>query len=130
MDATALMTRLNPKWKTKVKAKSENKFIINEFVLHQSNYKQPKKAEDLKATPPLQNYFCLTVALDMQLMNLFILKKKKCFLLEISRFLCFCKIHIFQNLWHHHRHCYIMEVIIMLIYFESSVLSKWKLVKY
>ena len=129
MDATALMTRLNPKWKTKVKAKSENKFIINEFVLHQSNYKQPKKAEDLKATSTTKLF--LPYSSPWYAINeSFYLKKKKNFLLEISRFLCFCKIHIFQNLWHHHRHCYIMEVIIMLIYFESSVLSKWKLVKY
>ena len=35
-------------------------------------------------------------------------------------FLCFCEIHRFQNLWQHHRHCYIMEVTLMLISFESS----------
>ena len=36
--------------------------------------------------------------------------KKKCFILDISRFLCFREIHRFQNLWCHHKHCYIMEV--------------------
>ena len=38
------------------------------------------------------------------------MKKKYYFVLEISRFSCFCEIHRFQNLWCHHRHCYIMEV--------------------
>ena len=37
------------------------------------------------------------VAPDEQLMNFFYLKKK-CFVLEIFRFLCFCKIRRFQNL--------------------------------
>ena len=32
------------------------------------------------------------------------------FVLEVSRFLCFYKIHKCQNLWRHHRHCCIMEV--------------------
>ena len=31
--------------------------------------------------------------------------KKKCFVLEISRFLCFCEIYRFQNLWRQHKHC-------------------------
>ena len=35
------------------------------------------------------------------------MKKKQCFVLEISKFLCFYEIHRF---WHRHRHCYIMEV--------------------
>ena len=42
--------------------------------------------------------------------NYFYLKKKSCFVLEISRFLCFCEILKFPNLWHHHRHCHIVEV--------------------
>ena len=42
--------------------------------------------------------------------------KKKCFVLKISRFLCFYEIHRFQNLWCHHRHCYIMEIILMLTF--------------
>ena len=62
-------------------------------------------------------------------MNFFIWRKK-CFVLEMSRFLCFCEIHRFQNLWCHHRHCCIMEVTLVLISFESYVLSKWNLVKY
>ena len=45
--------------------------------------------------------------------------KKECFVLEISRFLFFCEIHGFQNLWRHRRHWYIMEVTLMLISFES-----------
>ena len=31
------------------------------------------------------------------------LKKKQCFVLDVSRF-CFCKMHRFQNLCHHHKH--------------------------
>ena len=55
--------------------------------------------------------FLAKVALDVQLMFFFFFfLKKKCFVREISRFLCFCKIHRFENLWWHHRHCYIMEV--------------------
>ena len=34
----------------------------------------------------------------------FNLKKKWYFSLEMSRFLCFCEIHRFYNLWRHHRH--------------------------
>ena len=45
------------------------------------------------------------------------------FIFEISRFLC--KMHKFQNLWHHHRHCSIMEVTLLLISFEPLALSKW-----
>ena len=45
-------------------------------------------------------------------------KKKK------SRFLCFCEIHIIQNLRCHHRHCYTMEITLMLASFESKVLSR------
>ena len=37
--------------------------------------------------------------------------KKKRFVLEISRFLCFCEIHRLQNLWRHQRHCYILSAI-------------------
>ena len=44
------------------------------------------------------------VALGVQLMNFFIWRKK-CFVLEISRFLCFCEIGRFQNPWRHHKHC-------------------------
>ena len=56
--------------------------------------------------------FLAKVALDVQLMFFFFVffLKKKCFVHEISRFLCFCKIHRFENLWWHRRHCYIMEV--------------------
>ena len=41
--------------------------------------------------------FCKKVALDVLLMN-FSYLKKKCFVLEIFRFLCFCKIQGFQNM--------------------------------
>ena len=33
--------------------------------------------------------------------------KKKCSILEISKFLYFDEIHRFQNLWRHRKHCYI-----------------------
>ena len=36
-----------------------------------------------------------------------------------DKFLCFCEIHRIQNLWRHHKHCYIMEVTLMFISFES-----------
>ena len=53
-------------------------------------------------------------------MYFFYLNKKLCFVLDMSNFLCFCEIHRFQNLWCHHRHCYIMEVTFMLIsYFRN-----------
>ena len=52
--------------------------------------------------------------------DFFNLKKKQCFTLEICRFLCFCEINIFQNLWRHHRHCYIMEVTLMLIFLNPK----------
>ena len=60
--------------------------------------------------------FCKKVALDVLLMN-FSYLKKKCFVLEIFRFLCFCKIQGFQNMWSHYRHCYKMVVTLMLVYF-------------
>ena len=53
-----------------------------------------------------------------------------CFIFKMSRVWRFCKFHKFQNLRRHHKHSYIMEVTLMLISFESYVLSKWNLVKY
>ena len=64
----------------------------------------------LKVTPTTKLFLCNKV---------FYLKKKQCFLYEIASFLYFCEIHIFQNLCCHHRHCYIMEVTLMVISFES-----------
>ena len=43
--------------------------------------------------------------------------KKKRFILEILRFVCFCKTCRFQNLWHHHKHCCIMQVTLMFNFF-------------
>ena len=74
--------------------------------------------------------FCHKVAHDVWLMNFLFEEKIILCSQEIYRFLCFGEIHRFQNLWCHHRHCYIMEVMLMLISFESQVLSKWILVKY
>ena len=47
------------------------------------------------------------------------LMKKKRFVLEISGFLCFCESCRFQNLWRHHKYCYIMQATLMLVSFES-----------
>ena len=43
--------------------------------------------------------------------------KKKCFVLEILRFLCFYETYRFQNLWCHHKYCSIIQVTLMLIFF-------------
>ena len=47
------------------------------------------------------------------------LMQKKCFVLEISKFLCFCETHWFQHLWRHHKYCCIMQATLMLVSFES-----------
>ena len=57
--------------------------------------------------------FCHKVTLYLYLTNFFDLNKKQCFLFEIFRFFCFCDIYRFQNLWHYHKHCYIMEAILI-----------------
>ena len=47
--------------------------------------------------------FCYhKVPLDVQLMIFIFFLKKKYFVPDISRFLCFCEIHRFQNLWCQH----------------------------
>ena len=70
---------------------------------------------------PHKSIFCHKVALNVSLMN-FSIWKKNCFVVKISKFLRFCKIHKFPNLWHHHRHCCMMEVTLKLISFESYML--------
>ena len=45
--------------------------------------------------------------------NKFFYLKKKCFVLEIPRFSCFCETCRFQNLWCHHKYCCIMQVTLM-----------------
>ena len=57
--------------------------------------------------------------------------KKKCFILEIPRFLCFGEFHRSQNLWHYRRHCYVEEVKLMLIflnpkYYQNDIWSNNK----
>ena len=62
---------------------------------------------------------CHKAVRDVQLMNFFIWKKKKkCLVLEISRFLYFCETRRFQNSWRHHKHCCIMQFTPILISFE------------
>ena len=56
-----------------------------------------KKAKDFKGYLHYKTIFCNKVALDV-INEFFCLKKKQCFVLEISRFLCFGKMHRFQNL--------------------------------
>ena len=59
--------------------------------------------DTLKVTPPsLKKYFCRKVTLDAQLMNFFIRRKTVSFWRNLD-LICFCEIHKFQNLWHHHR---------------------------
>ena len=48
-----------------------------------------------------------TTKLFFDVKIIFLFEEKICFVHGISRFLCFCEIH--------HRHCYIMEVTLMLI---------------
>ena len=57
----------------------------------------------------------------------FFIWKKKCFVLEISRFLCFWEIHKTQNLWHHHGHCHRMEVTTKAYFFWILSTIKMKL---
>ena len=45
--------------------------------------------------PPIENYFCHKMALNVWLMNFFYVKKKYCFVLNIFRFLCFWRIQKF-----------------------------------
>ena len=51
--------------------------------------------------------------------DFFIWRKNNVLFWRYLEFFCFCEIHRFQNLWCHHRHCYIMEVTLILISFES-----------
>ena len=56
------------------------------------------------------------------------MKKKQCFVPEISGFLYFCEMHRFQNMLLHDRHCYIMEVTHMIIslnpkYYQNEIWS-------
>ena len=74
--------------------------------------------------PYKKNTFCDKVALDAFFFYLkkkfeFFHMKKKSFVLEISRFLCFCEIHKFRNLWRHQKHCCIMQVTLLFISFQS-----------
>ena len=66
----------------------------------------------------VKGYLCYKTTFCHKL-ALFYLKKKQSFIFKLSRFLCFCEFHRFQNQWSHHRHCYIMEV--RLIFFRYKV---------
>ena len=51
------------------------------------------------------------------LLNELFYLKENCFILEISRLLCFCEMDRFQNLWRHPKRCYIMEVTVNAYFF-------------
>ena len=81
----------------------------------------------LKVIPPLQNYFWSSGS-PRSIINEFFYLKKKCFILEIFRFLCFCEIGQFQNLWCYYKHCWMMEVTLILIslnpkYYQNEIWS-------
>ena len=74
---------------------------------------------------PLKGYlcyktiFCLKVASDAQLTNFFIWRKNNVLFSRYLDFFWFCEIHWFQHLWRHHRDCYIIEITLTFISFES-----------
>ena len=68
--------------------------------------------------------FCYIVALDLQLMNFFYLKKKIMFHSRDIKIFVFLWNQQISKLWRHHKDLWIMEVTLMLIPFESYVLSK------
>ena len=72
----------------------------------------------LKVTPAKKLFFVINSPWCV-INEIFYLKKKQFFVSEISRFLCFCEIRRFQNLWRHHKHCWIMKVTLMIISLES-----------
>ena len=88
---------------SKTQKKNRIKFIETKKCLgqHVDKDSEPltKKTTSLNLTFKgylrYKTIFCNKSALDVQLMNFFYLKKKQCFVLEISRFLCFCKMHGF-----------------------------------
>ena len=73
--------------------------------------------------PPLQSYSLSQSSAWYVINEFFYLKKKSCFVLEISRFLCFCETCRFQNLWRHDRYCCIMQVTFVLIFWILSPLK-------
>ena len=82
----------------KIKNKEFNIAYHHQSISEASTYKYLGLTLDqtLKGYLCSKTIFCNKVALDVQLMNFFL--KKKCFVLKIFRFLCFCEIHRFQNL--------------------------------
>ena len=61
---------------------------------------------------------CFLFEEKLMINDCFLFEEKIMFCSRIIRFLCFCEIHRFQNLQHHHRHWYIKDVPLMLISFE------------
>ena len=76
------------------------------------------KLVNLKVTSIRKLYFAIQCS--WCLINDFFYLKKKCFVFKKFKCLCFCKINRFQNLWYHHKHFCIMEVALMLIFFNPK----------
>ena len=66
------------------------------------------------------------LALDVQLMDLFIWRKN----ISFPRYQGFCLFMKPVDLWRHYKYCCIMQVTLLPIAFEPYILSKWNLVKY
>ena len=66
---------------------------------------------------------------DIKASHMANLKEKEKNDVSFSRFLDFCVflIHTFQNLWRYHKHCYIMEVTLVLVFFLILSPIKMKL---
>ena len=82
----------------------------NEPLIHWNITSPPKKwflekskgcKLPLKVTSATKLFFVINR--PWCVINEFFYLKKKCFILEILRFLCFCETHWFQNLWRHHK---------------------------
>ena len=90
-----------------VKRKETLPILKLTLVIIKSLFKEPNG--QVKGYVWYKTIFCHKVALNAQLM-IFLFKKQWCFVFETSRFFCFCEIHRFQNLWCHHKHCYVIKV--------------------
>ena len=95
--------------------------IFRFCFLYFPGYRTQYKAYRL---PLLQNYLLPKRSPWCVINDPFYLKKK-CFVLEISRFLYFCEIHKFQNLWRHHRHCYLLEVTVIFFWMLITIKMKF-----
>ena len=77
----------------------------------------------LKVTSAIKLFFCCKIALDEYLINFFIWREKNVLFSRYPDCCVFCEIHRFHNPWRHHRHCYIMEVTLVLIFLILSTIK-------